>query len=101
MKYKALLYPYAKYNKCNLRVITVMSLGGPAPAIVCALTCNTYTVSGDNPLTIYTSTLLVVLATAVVLYWSEYCVITPVGVTGGLHCKVTELELTETASPNN
>ena len=82
----------------NLRVITVTLLDGPAPALVCALTCNTYTVSGDNPLTVYISTLLVVLATGVVLYWSEYCGIMPLEVTGGLHCKVTELELTETIS---
>ena len=82
----------------NLRVIIVMMLGVPAPALVCALTCNTYTVSGDNPLTVYISTLLLVLATAVVLYWREYCVIMPLGSIGGLHCKVTELELTETVS---
>ena len=75
-----------------------MLLGSPGPTLVCALTCNTYTVSGDNPLTVYISTLLVVLATAAVLYWSEYCVIMPLGVTGALHCKVTELELTETVS---
>ena len=75
-----------------------MMLGGPASALVYALTCNTYTVSGDNPLTVYISTFLIVLATAVVLYWSEYCVIMPLGLTGGLHCKVTELELTETVS---
>ena len=78
-----------------------MLLGGPAPTLVCALTCNTYTVSGDNPLIVYISTLLAVLSAGVVLYWSEYCVIMPLGVIGGIHCKVTELELTETVSLNS
>ena len=25
----------------------------------------------------------------------EYCIITPLGVSGGIHCKVTEIEVTE------
>ena len=28
-------------------------------------------------------------------YWTEYCVITPLGVSGGIHCKVTVVEVTE------
>ena len=75
-----------------------MILGGPAPAPVCALTCNEYIVSADNPPTVYISTSAVTFSTGVVLYWSEYCIIVPLRISGGLHCKVTELELTETIS---
>ena len=35
-----------------VQVILVMMLGGPAPAPVYALSCNVYTVSGDNPSTV-------------------------------------------------
>ena len=34
-------------------------------------------------------------------YWIEYRVITPLGVSGGIHCKVTELEVTEFETPSN
>ena len=74
-----------------------MMLGGPAPAPVYALSSNVYTVSGDNPSMVLISMLPVMLIT-VPLNWIEYCVILPLGVIGGLHCKVTELELTETVS---
>ena len=89
------------YVFANLHVIIVMLLGGPAPTPVCALTCNTYTVSGDNPSTVPVSMfnmLLPKLLITVALNCIEYCVIMPLRVTGGLHCKVTELELTETIS---
>lgn len=36
-------------NFDNLQVKMVTLLGGPAPAPVCALNCNIYIVSGDNP----------------------------------------------------
>ena len=85
------------YLANNLQVITVVMLGGPAPTLVCALTCNLYTVSGDNPSIVPIKMLLLKLTT-VASNWIEYCVIMPLGVTGGLHCKVTELELTEIAS---
>ena len=70
--------------------------GGPSPAPVCALTWNTYTFSDDNPPTVYISTSPLVLVTTgvVELYLSEYSTITPLGVREGLHCKITELELT-------
>ena len=45
--------------------------------------------------------LLPKLLITVVSNWIEYCVIMPLGVTGGLHCKVTELEVTETISNNS
>ena len=85
----------------NLQVITVMLLGGPAPTLVCALSCNVYTVSGDNPSTVPISMfniLLPKLLVAVSLNCIEYCVIMPLGGTGGLHCKVTEFEVAETIS---
>ena len=47
----------------NLQVITIMLLGGPAPAPVCALSCNVYSVSGDNPSTVAISMLSVMLIT--------------------------------------
>ena len=72
----------------------VTLLDGPAPTPVCALSRNVYTVSGDNPLTAPINMLSVMLIT-VPSNWIEYCIIMPLGVTGGLHCKVTELELTE------
>ena len=82
----------------NLLVTMVRLLGGPAPALVWALSCNTYTVSGDNSSIVYISSLLLKLPIIVPLRSREYCVITPLGVSGGLHCKVTELELTEVIS---
>ena len=36
----------------DLQVVTVSSLDGPAPALVCALSRSTYTVSGDNSPTV-------------------------------------------------
>ena len=83
----------------NLRVITVILLGGPSPTLVCAVSRNTYTVSGDNPSTVPISMfnmLLPKLLVAVSLNCIEYCVIMPLGGTGGLHCKVTELGVMET-----
>ena len=85
----------------NLQVITVMMLGAPSPTLVCALSCNVYTVSGDNPSTVPISMfdmLLPKLLITVVSNCIEYCVIMPLRVTGGLHCKVTELEVMETIS---
>ena len=85
----------------DLRVITVMMLGNPAPTLVCALSCNVYTVSGDNTSTVPISMfnmLLPKLLITVALNCIEYCVIMPLGVTGGLHCKVIELEVMETIS---
>ena len=82
----------------NLLVTIVRLLGGPAPTLVWALSCNTYTVSGDNPSIVSISTLLPKLVMLIPLYRIEYCIITPLGALGGLHCKVTELELTSTTS---
>ena len=85
----------------NLQVLTVKLLGGPAPTFVCALSCSAYVVSGDNPSTVPISLFggsLPKLSITVSPYLIEYCVITPLGVSGGIHCKVTELEVTETAS---
>ena len=82
----------------NLQVTIVTLIGFPTPAPVCALRYNTYTVSGDNPPTVYIKVLLLMLSISVSLSWMEYCVITPLGVSGGLHCKVTEVELTENSS---
>ena len=85
----------------NLRVIMVMLLGGPSPTLVCALSCNVYTVLGDNPSTVPISMfnmLLPKLLVTIALNCIEYCVIMPLGNTGGLHCKITELEVMETIS---
>ena len=84
------------YN--NLQDAIVKLIGFPAPAPVCALRYNTYTVSGDNPPTVYINILLLMLSISFSLNWMEYCVITPLGFSGGLHCKVTELELTDNSS---
>ena len=76
----------------------VKLLGGPGPTFVCAFSCSVYVVLGDNPSTIPISlfdVLLPKLSITVPPYWIEYCVITPLGVLGGIHCKVTELEVTE------
>ena len=80
----------------NLRIATVMFIGGPSPTLVCAVTWNIYTFSDDNPPTVYISTSQLVLVTirVVELYLSEYSTITPLGVRGGLHFNITELELT-------
>ena len=85
----------------NLQVLTVKLLGGPGPTFVCALSCSVYVVLGDNPLTVPISLfggLLPKLSITVSPYWIEYCVITPLGVLGGIHCNVTEFEVTEGAS---
>ena len=82
----------------NLPVVIVTFLGGPSPTIVWALSFNTYTVSGDNPPIVYISTLLLRWSISVPLSWIKYCVITPLGVSGGVHCKIKELELTSTIS---
>ena len=81
--------------------MTVKLLGGPGPTLVCALSCSVYVVSGDNPSTVPISlfdVLLPKLSITVPPYWIEYCVITPLGVLGGVHCKFTELEVTEGAT---
>ena len=78
--------------------MTVKLLGGPCPTLVCALSCSAYVVSGDNPSTVPISlfdVLLPKLSITVSPYWIEYRVITPLGVLGGIHCKVTEVEVTE------
>ena len=76
-------------------------LGGPCPTLVCALSCSAYVVLGDNPSTVPISlfdVLLPKLSNTVSPYWIEYCVITPLGVLGGIHCKFTEVEVTESIS---
>ena len=85
----------------NLQVLMVKLLGSPGPTLVCALSCSTYVVLGDNPSTVPISlfdALLPKLSITVSPYWIEYCVIIPLGVSGGSHCNVTELEVTETTS---
>ena len=82
-------------------MLTVKLLGGPGPTFVCALNCSVYVVVGDNPSTVPISLFNVILpklSITVSPYWIEYCVITPLGVSGGIHCNVTELEVTEAAS---
>ena len=81
--------------------MTVKFLGGPGPTLVCALSCSVYVVSGDNPSTVPISlfdVLLPKLSITVSPYWIEYRVITPLEVLGGVHCKVTEVEVTESTS---
>ena len=81
--------------------MTVKLLGGPGPTFVCALSCRVYVALGDNPSTVPISlfdVLLPKLSITISPYWIEYCVITPLGVSGGIHCKVTKLEVTEAAS---
>ena len=81
--------------------MTVKLLGGPGPTFVCALRCSVCVVLGDNPSTVPISlfdVLLPKLSITVSPYWIEYCVITPLGVLGAFHCKVTELEVIEAAS---
>ena len=63
-----------------------------------ALSCSTYSVSGDNPSTVPIIVLLPKLLIIVSPYWIEYCVITSLVVSGGIHFKVTELIVTETTS---
>ena len=66
-----------------------------------ALSCSIYPVSGDNPSTvpiIMFNVLLPKLLIIVSPYWIEYCVMTPLVVSGGIHFKVTELVVTETTS---
>ena len=85
----------------NLQVVTVTLLGGPAPTLVCTLSCSTYTVSGDNPSTVpinVFNVLLPKLLITVTLNVMEYCVMMPLGVSGGNHRNVTEFELTEIVS---
>ena len=82
----------------NLQVTAVILFDGPAPTFVWALTCNTYTVSGDNPSIVYISSLLLKLLISVPLSWIEYCVITPLGTSGGIHWKVKEFEVTDTTT---
>ena len=88
----------------NLLVITVTLLGGPAPTLVCALRRSKYIVSGDNPSTVPISSsilnMLLPKLITVASNWMEYCVITPLEVSGGLHFTVTKVELTESISNN-
>ena len=82
----------------NLQVRKVIYIGGPAPTTVWALSCNTYTVSGDNPSIVCINTLLPKPVILVPLYSIEYCVIIPLRISGGLHLMVTLLEATATIS---
>ena len=79
----------------NLQVRKVKLVGGPAPTTVWALSCTSYTVSGDNPPIVSINMLLPKLVVLNPLCRIEYCIITPLEGSGGIHCKVTELELTE------
>ena len=79
----------------NLQVVTVKVKGGPSPTRVCAFNSKTYTVSGDNPLTV--SIILSDTSPPNPLihflpYLIEYPVIAPLQVSGGIHFKVTEVE---------
>ena len=79
----------------------VVLQGGPTPTLVCALSFSTYTVLGDSPSTAPVNVfnvLLPKLLMTVSPYWIEYCVITPLVVSGGIHCKFTELTLIEVTS---
>ena len=72
--------------------------GGPGPTLVCALSCSTYSVLGDNPSMVPISMFNVSVPKLSITfppYCREYCVITPLGVAGGTHCKVTDVEVAE------
>ena len=87
----------------HLRVVIVLLIGGPGPTLVCAFRSNTYTASGNNPSTVTIGMLDMLslkLLILVVLNCIEYCVMIPLEVNGGLHSKVTELELMVTISRN-
>ena len=75
-----------------------MLIGCPSPTPVYAVSWNICTLSDDNPPAAYVSVLLLMLVTTrdVKLYLSEYRTITPLGVAGGLHCKIKEFELMKT-----
>ena len=75
-----------------------MVWGNPSPTLVCALSCNVYLVSGDNPSIVPINMSFPKLWITVTLNWTEYCVMKPLGVTGGFHCKVTDVELTKIIS---
>ena len=79
----------------NLHVRKVKLADGPGPATVWALSCTSYTVSDDNPPIVSINMSLPKLVTLDPSCRIEYCVITPLGGSGGLHCKITEVELTE------
>ena len=70
------------YSMNNLHVTAVRLLGGPAPAPVWAVSCISYTVSGDNPLIVSISMLLPKLVILIPLYWIEYCAIISVVLVG-------------------
>ena len=82
----------------NLPVLTVKLADGPGPTLVCALSCSIYSVSGDNPVTVPISMFKVTLpklSITLPLYCIEYFIVTPLGVSGGIHCKVTVVEVVE------
>ena len=87
-----------QYSITYLQVTIVTLIGFPTPAPVCVLRCKTYTVSDDNPPIVYINVLLLTLTISISLSWMEYCIITPLEVSGGLHCKVTEVELNKNSS---
>ena len=82
------------YNLRSGKVITViLSLNGPAPTLVYALICIVYIVTGNNPSTVPISVSVncssdVVLLT---LYCASYCMMIPLGVSGGIHDNVKSL----------
>ena len=85
----------------NLLVLTVKLAGSPAVTLVCALSFSSYSVSGDNPsmVPVHVSELLTLLPKLLITvspYRIEYCVITPLVVSGGIHCNFTELMVIET-----
>ena len=84
----------------NLLVLTVKLAGGPGPTLVCALSCSTYSVSGDNPSTVPISLFNVILpklSSTLPSYCIEYFVIRPLGDLGGSHCKITVVEVTKSS----
>ena len=86
------------YSINNLLVFTVKLAGSPGPTLVCALSCSTYSVSGDNPSTVpisLSNVSLPKLSTTLPSYCIEYFVIRPLGFSGGSHCKVTVVDVTE------
>ena len=76
--------------------ILKLSLYGPAPTRVYALSFSSYLVKGNNPLILLVSVppVIVLLMLEVIvsksldlLYCNSYCIIIPLGITGAIHDK--------------
>ena len=85
-------------EQCNShggRVITViLPLNGPAPTLVYALICTVYTSPDDNPSIVPISESVKLTSDAILLtlYCTSYCMIIPLGVSGSIHDKITNVD---------